>query len=240
MTYTVIGRCSRTGQIGIGVATYSLACGSFTQGAHGGGGVAMTQANVRKGNATLGRALLEQGASSRSVVNALVRDDAHESRRQIAVMTRDGIAAVHTGSDVAGWAGSKVGPNFIVFGNVLIGPEVVDAMAAGFEQPQLPLVERLISSLEHGRDAGGQGTGTAHMPERSACVVVTGAKQHADWDLRVDLHPRAVDELRRVYVVFSHYQSYYEDRDNDPSRCLSQVAWENAHLTKNQFKELLK
>lgn len=241
MTYTVIGRCTRTQEIGIGVATYSLACGSFTQGAHGGFGVAMTQANVRKRNADLANALLSQGFSSRSVVDALVRDDAHEALRQIAVMTRDGPPAAHTGARVAGWAGEKSGADWIVSGNVLVGAHVLDAMAAGFcAEPDQPLVERLIHSLEHGRDAGGQGSATGHMPERSACVTVTGRKPHALWDLRVDLHPRAVDELRRVYLAFAHYQRYYEDRDDDPSRCLSQVVWEQEHLTKNQLEEFLK
>ncbi|CAN7762122.1 DUF1028 domain-containing protein [Pseudorhodoferax sp. LjRoot39] len=242
MTYSVIGRCPETHEIGIAIATYSLACGSFAQGAHGGFGVAMTQANVRKGNAHLANKLLALGYSSHGVVQALVQDDPHESLRQIAVMTRDGRVAAHTGSAVAGWAGHKVGTDHVVFGNVLVGEHVLDAMAAGFcADPGRPLVERLIQSLEHGRDAGGQGSGTSHMAERSACVVVTGPqKPQALWDLRVDLHGTAVEELRRVYEAFAHYQRYYEDRDEDPSRCRSQAAWEKDNLTETQLAEFLK
>jgi uncharacterized Ntn-hydrolase superfamily protein len=241
MTYSVIGRCGRTNEIGIGVATYSLACGSFTQGAHGGAGVAMTQANVRKGNALLANRMLAQGYSSRSVVQALVGDDTHEHLRQIAVMTRDGVSSVHTGAAVAGWAGHRQGRDWVVVGNVLVGEQVLDAMASGFaSDPDQPLVERLIRSLEHGRDAGGQGSADAHMPERSACVLVTGRKAQAAWDLRVDLHPQAVQELRRVYQAFAHYQPYYENRDEDPSRCRSQLAWEQANLSPDQLAEFLK
>lgn len=241
MTYSVIGRCPETHEVGIAIATYSLACGSFAQGAHGGFGVAMTQANVRKGNAHLANKLLALGYSSQSVVQALVQDDAHESLRQIAVMTRDGQVAAHTGSAVAGWAGQKVGTDYVVFGNVLVGEQVLDAMATGFcASPGRPLVERLIQSLEHGRDAGGQGSATSHMPERSACVVVTGQRPQALWDLRVDLHRTAVEELRRVYEAFAQYQRYYEDRDEDPSRCRSQVAWEKDNLTETQLAEILK
>ncbi|MES2972511.1 MAG: DUF1028 domain-containing protein [Pseudomonadota bacterium] len=241
MTYTVIGRCARTNQIGIGVATYSLAAGSFTQGAHGGFGIAMTQANVRKGNAPIAQQLLAQGLSGRSVLDALVRDDAHQALRQIAVMPRCGDPAVHTGALVQGWAGSKIGRDYVVFGNVLAGEQVVDAMETGFctDEGQ-PLVERLIRSLEHGRDAGGQGWQMPRLAERSACVVVTDRKNHAEWDLRVDLHRTAVDELRRLYEVFANYQPYYNDRDEDPSRCLSQVAWERKNLTEYQLEEFLK
>lgn len=242
MTYSVIGRCPETHEIGLAIATYSLACGSFSHGAHGGFGVAMTQANVRKGNAHLANKLLALGYSSQSVVRALVQDDAHESFRQIAVMTKDGRVAAHTGSAVAGWAGQKAGTDHVVFGNVLVGEHVLDAMAAGFcAEPGRPLVERLIRSLEHGRDAGGQGSAISHMAERSACAVVTGPKKpQALWDLRVDLHRTAVEELRRVYEAFGHYQRYYEDRDEDPSRCRPQMAWEKDNLTEAQFAELSK
>jgi uncharacterized Ntn-hydrolase superfamily protein len=241
MTYTVIGRCPRTHQIGIGVATYSLACGSFTQGAHNAYGVAMTQANVRKGNAPLAQSLLQQGLSSKSVLTALISDDAHESFRQIAVMTRNGEGAVHTGTRVQGWAGAKTGDDYIVFGNVLAGEHVLKAMEAGFDEaPAQPLVDRLIRSLESGRDAGGQGFKGQKMPERSACVVVTDRKSHAAWDLRVDLHKTAVEELRRLYSVFKPYQPYYEQRDEDPSRCLAQLAWERENLTDTQLQETLK
>lgn len=241
MTYTVIGRCPRTNQIGIGVATYSLACGSFTQGAHSASGVAMTQANVRKGNAPLAQCLLQQGLSSRSVLAALVQDDTHESFRQIAVMTRNGVVAVHTGASVQGWAGAMTGDDCIVFGNVLAGEHVLKAMEAGFEgMSDQPLVDRLIRSLESGRDAGGQGFKGQKMPERSACVVVMDRKSHAAWDLRVDLHKTAVEKLRRLYSVFKPYQPYYEDRDEDPSRCLAQLAWEHENLTDIQLQETLK
>ena len=242
MTYSVIGRCPETHEIGIAIATYSLACGSFAQGAHGGFGIAVTQANVRKGNAHLANKLLALGYSSQRVVQALVQDDAHESLRQIVVMTRDGRVTAHTGSAVAGWAGQKVGPDYVVFGNVLVAERVLDAMATGFcAAPERPLVERLIQSLEHGRDAGGQGSVTSHMAERSACVVVTGPKKpQALWDLRVDLHRTAVEELRRIYEAFAHYQRYYDNRDEDPSRCRSQVAWEKDNLTETQLAELVK
>ena len=240
MTYTVIGRCPRTHQIGVAVATYSLAFGAFTQGAHNACGVAMTQAYGRRGNAPLAQNLMQQGLSSKSVLAALIHDDAHESYRQIAVMTRDGVGAVHTGARVHGWAGAVTGDNYLVFGNVLAGEHVLKAMEASFHgAPDQPLVERLICTLEAGRDAGGQGSNDQKMPERSACVVVMDRKSYAAWDLRVDLHKTAVEELRRLYSAFTPYQPHYEDRDEDPSRCLTQLAWERETLTAIQRQEAL-
>lgn len=231
MTYTVIARCARSNQIGIGVATYSMACGSFTQGAQTPFGISMSQANVRKGNAVIANALLSQGRSSQSVLSALVDDDEHQDFRQIAVMTRDGKAAVHTGGKVAGWCGALLGQDHVVFGNVLAGEHVLAAMREGlFRDVDQPLEARLITALEHGRDAGGQRSGGSRMGERSACIVLFDQRSCAEWDLRVDLHEHAVDELRRLYSIFKPYQPYYNDRDADPSRTLPQLQWERENL----------
>ena len=241
MTYTVIGRCPRTHQIGVAVATYSVAFGSFTQGAHGAYGVVMSQANGRRRNAPLGQSLLRQGLTSKSVLAALVQDDVHESLRQIAVMTRDGLGVVHTGSRVTGWTGDKTGTDYTVFGNVLAGEHVLNAMEAKFnEDATWPLVERLISTLESGRDAGGQTANDRHLPERSACVVVMDRENYAAWDLRVDMHGTAVEELRRIYNLYKPYQPYYEAREVDPTSCPTQLAWERESLSSAHLQETLK
>ncbi|WP_186454225.1 DUF1028 domain-containing protein [Variovorax beijingensis] len=241
MTYTVIGRCPRTHQIGVAVATYSVAFGSFTQGAHSAYGVVMSQANGRRRNAPLGQSLLRQGLTSKSVLAALVQDDVHESLRQIAVMTRDGLGVVHTGSRVTGWAGDKTGTDYTVFGNVLAGEHVLNAMEAKFnEDATWPLVERLISTLESGRDAGGQTANDRHLPERSACVVVMDRESYAAWDLRVDMHGTAVEELRRIYNLYKPYQPYYEAREIDPTSCPTQLAWERESLSGAHLQETLK
>lgn len=233
MTYSVIGRCERTNQIGLAVATYSLVCGSFTQGGQTAYGVSMSQANVRKGNAPLANQLLAQGFGPLSVLDALVRDDQHAEHRQIGVMSRSGEVAVHTGAKVAGWCGDLHGENYLVFGNLLAGGHVVQAMKEGFlKDTSSPLQERLLSALEYGRDAGGQGAGSEKLAERSASLTVVDRRNVAEWDIRVDLHPTAVEELRAIYERFKPYQPYYNDRDTDPSRCLPQAQWEKAFLVR--------
>lgn len=191
----------------------------------------MTQANVRKGNSPLANQLLAQGFSANSVLHALLQDDAQSDYRQVAVMTRDGKVAAVTGEKVRSWCGEQVGVDHVVFGNGLAGEHVITAMAQGFlSDPDAPLSERLIQSLERGRDAGGQGFKSPKKPERSACIVVYGDRNCSDWDLRVDLHDHAVDELRRVYETFKPYQPFYNDRDFDPASCLAQDAWERKNL----------
>ena len=224
MTYTVIGRCARTNKIGLGLATFSVAFGSYTQGAHSSLGIAMSQAFGRKSNAPLALKLMEQGYSHSSVLRELLADDPDAEYRQIGVMDRRGNGSVKTGDKTAHWRGERCGQDYLVFGNALEGEQVVAAMEAGFlESADRALEDRLIHVLERGRDAGGQRLGSDKLTERSACLVVVDNANYADWDLRVDFHPRAVDELRRIYEIYKPYQKYYAERDFNPRQCLTHV-----------------
>jgi uncharacterized Ntn-hydrolase superfamily protein len=76
--------------------------------------------------------------------------------------------------------------------------------------------------IEAGRDAGGQGTADGHIPERSSALLVYSQHPYPDIDLRVDLHPMAVEELRRVYGEYKPYEAYYRERGRNPRGALPQ------------------
>ena len=67
-----------------------------------------------------------------------------------------------------------------------------------------------MAALEAGRDAGGQ-----HGGQRSAAILVYGAKTFAEVDLRVDLHREPVGELRRIYDEYKLAIPYYNLRQVD-------------------------
>ena len=69
-----------------------------------------------------------------------------------------GRAAAHTGKGNEHWAGSRQGRNYTVQANIMVGPEVVEAVAATFEATEgsgMPLAERMILALEAGQQKGG-------------------------------------------------------------------------------------
>jgi uncharacterized Ntn-hydrolase superfamily protein len=47
MTYTIIGRCSKTGRLGIGIATFSITVGRYAHCAKAMTGVTISQAFAR-------------------------------------------------------------------------------------------------------------------------------------------------------------------------------------------------
>jgi uncharacterized Ntn-hydrolase superfamily protein len=223
MTYTVIGRCARTGRIGIGIATFSITVGRYARGVKAMTGVTISQAFVREQNNQLALRLLAQGFAAGAVLAQLKSDDPDFEYRQIGVIDRTGAAAAYTGPGTRGWSGHLAADNYVASGNGLVGPHVVEAIAAGFKaKPDEDLEERLLMGIEAGRDAGGQGTAERHKPERSAALAVYSRYAYADIDLRVDLHATAVEELRRVYGEYKQYETYYKDRGRNPRGAVSQ------------------
>jgi uncharacterized Ntn-hydrolase superfamily protein len=229
MTYTVIARCSRTGDVGIACATYTLAVGQYCDGLVSRTGVTMSQASVRQINNSIASGLLSQGFRANNVLAKLQELDNYSSFRQIGVIDGRGEGAAHTGSHTRDWKGHHIGQGFIAMGNVLLGPQVIEAMATTFAaSPDLELEERLLRSLEAGRDAGGQSNGARRMPERSSALVVMGAHPHPKVSLRIDADSKAVDSLRALHTRYKKYEDYYRQRDLFPHTVPGQEVFEES------------
>jgi uncharacterized Ntn-hydrolase superfamily protein len=234
MTYSIIARCPRTGQFGIGIASYSIAIGRYCDGAlRANTGVTLTLGSPRPRNNYLVINLLVQGRTAGQALAELIADDPDIAYRQIAIVDRENSAVAHTGANVCKWAGHHVGKGCVAFGDALAGQTILAAMATGFEaQPDAGLDEQLLAALEAGRDAGGMAGGNGRLPERSAALTVWGNRTYNEVDLRVDVHEHAIDELRRIYIDYKPSIAYYEERARSPRNAIP--AMEFADMLKKQ------
>ena len=234
MTYSIVARCPRTGQFGIGVASYSIAIGLYCDGAvRANIGVTLTQGFPNPRNNYLALNLLAQGRTAGQTLAALIGNDPHSEYRQIAIVDRDNNAVTHAGVNLRKWAGHRIGKGYVAFGDSLAGQQVVDAMAEGFEAASpAGLDEQLLAALEAGRDAGGIVGAKGRLPERSAAMIVWGNRTYNEVDLRVDLRDRPITELRRIYVDYKPSTAYYEERARNPRNAIP--AMEFADMLKNQ------
>ncbi len=212
MTFSVVGRCARTGHFGIGIATSSPAVMSRCVHVSRDGAVAFQSVpDPRLG--ALGLRRVEEGWWAQKVVDELVSTDLWPGKRQIGVIDTDGHIAAYTGKDNAPWAGHLIGADYIALGNVLAGPEVVQAISEEFAAgAALELEERLLRAIEAGRDAGGQMEG-----QTSAGILVYGRAAYSRCDLRVDVSEEPVAELRRIYDWYRPLIPYYEERSRNPT-----------------------
>jgi len=222
MTYSVIARCSRTGRLGIAVASCTMAIGAYTDGAvRPSVGATMTQGHPLPRNNRLAMSLLAQDYTPALALAELLANDPHHDYRQIAIVDREGIGVAHTGSKLVGIAGSRTGSGFVAIGSRLASEQVLDALVSGFERDsKADLEERLMNALEAGRDAGGLEGRSGPLPERAVALVVWSQRDYSDVDLRVDMQDGAIAQLRRIWVDYRPTAEYYEERARHPRNAI--------------------
>jgi uncharacterized Ntn-hydrolase superfamily protein len=191
---------------GIAVASKFLAVGSAVPWARAGAGAIATQALANLAYGADGLDLLAAGGSATEVVATLTSADEGRDDRQLGVVDASGAAATFTGARCLDWAGGRTGDGFCCQGNILTGPDVVDAMVAAFEDARGSLAPRLLAALRAGDEAGGDRRG-----RQSAALLVVrekggygGAIDRAV-DLRVDDHQRPVEEITRLLTLHELY-----------------------------------
>ena len=194
MTFSIIAHDVATGQVGIAVASKTLATGARVPHIRTGVGAIASQARVNKAYGPRGLALLAAGASAADTVGLLTAADEDEDIRQVHIMDRQGQFAAHTGAECLEWCGHIVKQSHSVAGNILAGPGVLEAMTQAYEASlEQPLAQRLIMAMKAAEGAGGDKRG-----RQSAALLIHG---DADWalvNIRIDDHTDPLAELDRL------------------------------------------
>jgi len=203
LTFSIVAHDPAAGDWGVAVASKFPAVGAVVPFVRAGAGAVATQAWANVAYGPDGLDLLAEGRSAEEVVVALTEGDDVRDQRQVGVVDSAGRPATFTGPRCMPWAGGVTGKGFACQGNILTGPEVVEAMARAFAGTGGELVDRLLAALAAGDAAGGDRRG-----RQSAAVYVAragggyGGRSDRYVDLRVDEHREPVQELLRVFEVF--------------------------------------
>jgi uncharacterized Ntn-hydrolase superfamily protein len=216
-TFSIAGVDPATGESGVAVTTRVACVGNGVPWVRAGVGAVATQASTRTEYGQELLDMLEQGMSPQDALNRATAADEGRDRRQVGVVSVDGRAAQHTGTGPGDWAGHRSGPNYAAQGNVLVGPEVVDAVAEAFEASEgsnRHLADRLIEALVAGQRAGGDRR-VGRLQSASVIVVDPreGMARRADGQtvhINVCEHETPVAELRRIYDTVSGTLGYRE------------------------------
>ncbi len=204
-TFSIVSRCPETFSLGVCVATAVPAVGSVVPHVESGVGAIATQAYTNVLYGIKGLKLLKMGFSPQTALESMLKEDSEREQRQVIIIDKDGITAAFTGRETTDLKGHLVGENYVVAGNMLVGSEVIEAMARTFKGSKGELSERLMKTLESGQRAGGDKRG-----KKSAALLVMNQQEirtRPFLDLRVDEHPEPVKELRRIYEVYKEWIS---------------------------------
>jgi len=204
MTFSIVARSPDGKSLGVAVASKFLAVGAAVPAATADVGALATQAYANLAFRSQGLALLRTGTAAVDVVAGLVAADGGRAQRQLGVVGPVGDGATYTGEDCHDWAGGTAGDGYAIQGNILTGPEVIEAMRASWLDgtDQSRFGGRLLAALRAGDEAGGDRRGR----QSAALLVVAkgmgyGGTSDVVVDLRVDDHPQPVTELARLLDI---------------------------------------
>lgn len=195
MTWSIVARDS-SGAFGVAVASRFFAVGALCPHARSGVGALATQALVNPLYAVPALDAMASGMAPAQVIEQLTAADAGRDHRQLHMINADGVTAGYTGSACIDWCGHTAGPGYSVAGNMLAGPQVIEATAAAYEaNAALPFAERLLLALAAGEAAGGDKRG-----KQAAALLTYTTEDYCALDIRVDDHAEPIEELKRLYA----------------------------------------
>ena len=202
-TYSIVAFDRESKSLGIAVQSKFISVGSVVPWASWDSGAIATQAYANTSYGPAGLQLLRDGHAPDYVVKKLVSADRGREHRQIGIVDRKGRASTFTGRKCMDWAGGVDGDGYAAQGNILVGEETVDAMARAFENSRSDFPGRLIECLHAAQKAGGDRRGM----QSAAILVVKNRGGYAGFndrhiDLRVDDHPKPIEELERLFRLY--------------------------------------
>lgn len=219
MTFSLAGRCSETGMLGVVISSSSVNVGSRCPWARAGVGAIATQNVTDPRLGALGLDLLERGFDAETTVQLLTGQRPHAEHRQLTVVDADGHTASFSGAKTLGRHTVASGRGCVAAGNLLSSERVPQAMVGAFEAAGAGahLAERLVRALEAGLEAGGE-EDTVH----SAALYVVDRRVWPLVDLRVDWHDRdPIGTLRALWQRYEPEMLPYLTRALDPDEAPS-------------------
>ena len=212
-TFSIVAYDPVNADWGVAVASRYFSVGSVVPWAEAGAGAVATQANVNCGYGPRGLELLRQGRSAKQVLDQLLAEDQFEGKdgRQVAIIDGKGNIATFTGPNAPNWAGDRQGKTWSAQGNILVGPQVPEAMGRAFDATPGELAEKLFAALKAGDDSGGDSRG---KQSASMLVVRKQGGRNINNDryiyINVDDNPQPIPELRRLLDMNLGY--LYQDK----------------------------
>jgi len=213
MTFSIVGRCARTGMVGMAISTSSIAVTGRCVWVRGKVGAVATQ-NIT--DPAIGSRILDLmagGTPADRAVEQAAAENAHRAYRQISAIDIHGGTGHYTGAKASPVAASRIGRDCVAAGNILANADVPGAMVQVFEaETGIHLAERLLLSLDEGLVAGGE-----HGPVHSAGLLVAGEQAWPIVNLRIDWADEGpITRLRELWQAYEPQMRDYLTRALNP------------------------
>lgn len=218
MTFSIAGRCAKSGAFGVAITTSSIAVGARCPHARAGVGAVATQ-NVT--DPSLGPLLLDkmsQGLSASDAIRSVISGRPHADYRQLTAVDKHGNSASFSGTQILGTHGVSEARDCVAAGNLLKSAQLPKVMTDAFAAHVTEhLAERLLLALEAGLSSGGE-----EGPVHSAALIVYHRQDFPLVSLRVDWDDEnPIARLRKLWEDYKPQMGAYLQRAIDPTQAPS-------------------
>ena len=213
MTFSIVGRCPETGQLGIAISSSSIAVGARCPWRRAGVGAVSTQNITLPALGPQILDLLEAGLDPQAALDKALGSNGYGQYRQVTVIDSHGASAQFSGSEALGIHSARAGEQCVAAGNLLSSTTVIDAMVEAFVQAAGGLPDRLLAAMHAAMAAGGEAG-----PVHSAAMSVVGDLVWPVVDLRVDWAEHdPIGELDKLWRAYEPQLHDYITRALDPT-----------------------
>lgn len=214
MTFSIVGRCPETGQLGIAISSSSIAVGARCPWLRAGVGAVATQ-NVTL--PALGPQILDlleqQTLEPGEALQRALSANGWSQYRQVTVIDSHGRTALFSGKEALGLYNALAGEQCVAAGNLLSGEAVIQTMVEAFENASGQLADRLLAAMHAAMAAGGEAG-----PVHSAALKVVGDLIWPIIDLRVDWADNdPIGQLDGLWQAYRPQMQDYLTRALDPT-----------------------
>ncbi|REE19291.1 putative Ntn-hydrolase superfamily protein [Paraburkholderia sp. BL27I4N3] len=205
MTFSIVGHCPQSGQLGIAISSSSIAVGARCPWVRAGVGAVATQ-NVTL--PALGPQILNllehEQLDPTAALDRMLGASEWSEYRQVTVIDAQGRTAFFSGKEALGTYHAVAGKQCVAAGNMLASVDVIEAMLPAFEQATGTLADRLLAGMHAAIAAGGEAG-----PVHSAALKIVGDVSWPIVDLRVDWADD--DPIGQLAALWQAYRPQMQD-----------------------------
>tara|TARA_B100000035_G_scaffold117737_1_gene99782 strand:- start:1776 stop:2408 length:633 start_codon:yes stop_codon:yes gene_type:complete len=192
MTFSILARNPKTGEIGGAATTGNLCVGGW-----------VLRGDIKKGvtasqgfypSTLWGENILKNlnKFSPITAINKVIKNDKNKHFRQVACLNLSGNGFSFTGKKNINYYNHVVLPNLVVSGNMLTNDKVIDKIAQNFKLKNEPLANTLLEALKIGKKFGSDKRGLM-----SAALLVF-KKNNPPLNIRVDYDINPLLKLEKI------------------------------------------
>ena len=218
MTLSILARDPATGLLGGAAMTGNLCVGAWVLRGDSRTGIAATQGEKPSTIwADAAFDALRSDQDAQHVVDRVTAGDDGRDWRQMSLVCRSGTTGAFTGTSNHDWKGALLGDDLVVAGNILKGPEVLEAARDTFLATGGLMVDRLLAALRAAEATGGDSRGHLSAALLIVCDTDPPLDLRIDWDeAPLDALSRLLDRARRP--DYARWVAGLPVR-TDPERC---------------------